>query len=114
MSTGNGTSPQPGLDAKTPERPARTFACDGIEWLAWPSGASAYGTGTCGPAALEAVHFARADTPDIPVYEALLPRGRFFGLYDDELIMLLRSATKVVDPAERPLKVATRRGEGLL
>lgn len=103
MENGNGVNPQ---------RPGRSFACDGVEWRAWPSGASAYGTGTCGPAALDAVHFARGDAPDVAVYEALLPAGRFFALFDEELIGLLRAATRVVDPSERPLK-PSRRGEGL-
>ena len=114
MSNGNGAAPEITLQPTTPERPVRVFVCDGVEWVAWPSGASAYGTGTCGPAALVAVHFARADAPNTPVYEALLAAGRFFGLYDEELITLLRSATKIVDPGDRPLKAATRRGEGLL
>ena len=95
-----------------PERPGRSFTCDGVEWIAWPSGASAYGTGTCAPAALEAVHFARADAPDVPVYEGLLAAGSFFALYDEELITLLERATRVVDASQRPLK-PSRRGEGL-
>jgi hypothetical protein len=114
MSTGNGATPEVKLEATSSERPARAFASDGVEWVVWPSGASAYGTGTCGPAALQAVHFARAEAVNHPLYEALLPAGRFFGLYDEELVTLLRNATKIVDPGERPLKPATRRGEGLL
>jgi hypothetical protein len=85
-----------------------------VEWVALPSGASAYGTGTCGPAALEAVHFARAESANQPLFEALLPAGRFFGLYDEELVALLESAIRIVEPGDRPLKAATRRGEGLL
>jgi hypothetical protein len=107
MTSGNGATPEV-------ERVLRHFVHDGVEWFAWPSGSSAYGTGTIGPAALEAVHFARTDAPDVPVYEALIPAGRFFGMFDDELVALLKGATKVVDPSERPLKPATRRGEGLL
>jgi hypothetical protein len=114
MNSANGASPDSTLEATSPERPVRGFVCDGVEWVVWPSGTSAYGTGTCGPAALEAVHFARAEAPDLPLYEALLAAGRFFGLYDEELITLLEGATKIVDPGERPLKAATRRGEGLL
>jgi hypothetical protein len=114
MNSANGATPESTLDATPPERPVRGFVFEGAEWVVWPSGNSAYGTGTCGPAALEAVHFARADAPDLPVYEALLAAGRFFGLYDEELASLLQGATKIVDPGERPLKAATRRGEGLL
>ena len=113
MSSGNGHGEPAALEAR-PERVVRTFSHGGQEWLAWPSGASAYGTGTLGPASLEAVHFARAEKPEEPAFEALLPAGSFFGLFDDELINLLTRATKVVDASERPLKPATRRGEGLL
>jgi hypothetical protein len=90
------------------------FECDGVSWLAWPSGASAYGTGVVAPATLEAVHFAHADAPETPLFEALLPAGRFWALFDQELVALLRSAVKVVDPAERPMRPVSRRGEGLL
>jgi hypothetical protein len=114
MTNGNGMGiPEPG-ESPGPEHNGRRFTCDGGEWIAWPSGASAYGTGTLGPAALEAVHFARGEQPDTPAFEALIPAGSFFGLFDEELIRILRGATKVVDASERPLKAATRRGEGLL
>ena len=93
---------------------ARRFMADGMEWLAWPSGSSAYGTGTYGPAALEAVHFAPADAPGRPTFEALLPAGRFHGLFEDELIAVLRTATRVAEPGERPARAANRRGAGLL
>jgi hypothetical protein len=113
MNNGNGSSPEAAVDVRT-SIPARGFLCDGVEWLAWPSGSGAYGTGTCGPASVEAVHFATADAPDTPVFEALLPTGRFHGLYEDELIMLLKGATRVVDSAQRPAKPVSRRGVGLL
>jgi hypothetical protein len=113
MNQGNGTTSDDPVQIEV-ERPVRHFMCDDQEWVAWPSGASAYGTGVVGPAALQAVHFARVDEPELPVFEALLPAGRFYGMFDDELMVLLRRATKVVDPAERPLRPATRRGEGLL
>ena len=114
MSTGNGATPEIKREATSSERPARAFVSNGVEWVAWPSGASAYGTGTCGPAALEAVHFAHSEAANQPLYEALLPAGSFFGLYEEELVTLLTSATRIVDPGDRPLKAATRRGEGLL
>jgi hypothetical protein len=113
MNKGNGVASNDAIEVEV-ERPARRFICAGQEWLAWPSGASAYGTGTVAPAALQAVHFAKVETPETPAFEALLPAGKFYGLFDDELVTLLRRATKVVDPAERPLRPATRRGEGLL
>ena len=113
MTTGNGAVPD-APHAGEPPQLARHFECDGVEWLAWTSGASAYGTGRYGPASLEAVHFAKADAAGQPAYEALVPAGRFYGLFDEELATLLRTASKVVDPAERPSRPATRRGSGLL
>ncbi len=113
MNSGNGATPEVPPEAVQPQLP-RSFIFDGVEWVAWPSGASAYGTGTCGPAALEAIHFARADAPRVPVIEALVPAGSFDGLFDLELVAILRRATRVVDPGDRPMKPANRRGAGLL
>ena len=109
----NGAAPDAPNEAVAPP-PSRSFRCDGQDWLAWPSGSSAYGTGTCGPAALEAIHFAKADTPDQPAFESLLAAGRFYGLFEDELVTLLRGATRIAEPGERPVKAANRRGAGLL
>ncbi|MGH7463046.1 MAG: hypothetical protein ACREMA_18725, partial [Longimicrobiales bacterium] len=53
-----------GAGATAPSGPPRaqlTFQCDGEEWIAYASGKGAYGTGRYGLAALQAVHFARAD-----------------------------------------------------
>lgn len=94
--------------------PHRVFECDDQKWVVWTSGASAYGTGTQGPAALEAVHFAHAAAPTVPLYEALLAAGRFWSLFDAELAALLRASVRVVDPSERPVRQVSRRGEGLL
>lgn len=92
---------------------ARRFTHDGGEWIAWASGGGAYGTGALGAAAVEAVHFARASDPAVPLFEALLPAGRFIGLYDDELINLFRAAVRVVDVSELP-EPPIRRRSGLL
>jgi hypothetical protein len=113
MMNGNGQG-EPATLQPSAEQLVRRFIHEGQEWLAWPSGASAYGTGTQGPANLEAVHFALAEQSGEPAFEALIPAGNFFGLFDEELGRLLKAATKVVDASERPLKPATRRGEGLL
>ena len=113
MTHGNGATGDASLTPDTPHV-ARRFVADGVEWLAWPSGASAYGTGTIGPAALEAIHFARADNAERPAFEALLPAGRFHGLFEEELIAALKTAIRVVEPGERPVKAANRRGAGLL
>lgn len=79
---------------------ARIFELDGIRWVATPAGKSAAGTGAYGLAMLVAVHFAHADEPELPRYEALLPRGRFAYLHDDELRALLRGAVRIVMPDE--------------
>ena len=113
MTHGNGAAGGAPLEPVTPQL-ARHFMSDEVEWLAWLSGASAYGTGTCGTAAVEAVHFARADAPDRPAFEALVPAGRFHGLFEAELVALLKTATRVAEPGERPAKAANRRGAGLL
>lgn len=59
------------------------------------AGKGAWGSGAYGLGMVVAVHFARAEAPDKPVREALLPRGRFVGLFDEELRALLASATPI-------------------
>lgn len=80
------------------EREQREFEADGQSWIAWTSGAGAYGTGVLGTAQVAAVHFGRPDAPEVPVLEALAPAGDFHALFDDELIQLLRSARPIVEP----------------
>jgi hypothetical protein len=87
----------------------RSLVCDDVEWVAWVSGGSAYGTGNRGLGNVEAVHFAHASAPTVPVKEALIARGRFESLYDEELIEVLRAACKVVDPATVPTRPVGRR-----
>lgn len=87
----------------------RSFSCDGVEWTAWVSGGSAYGTGNRGLGNLEAVHFGHADAPDVPLMEALIARGRFETLFDEELVGILRAACKVVNPAEVTIRPMGRR-----
>lgn len=87
----------------------KSFTHEGSEWVAWTSGSAAYGTGNRGLGNVEAVHFARADAPAVPVMEALLAAGRFDDLYDVELIDLFRTARKVVDPADVPQRTVSRR-----
>jgi len=98
-----------------PPRIGLTFSVDGEAWIAIPAGAGAYGTGHTGLAPLQAIHFARASAPDAPVFEALLPTGRFETLFESELVALFRTATRIVPPEPgAPLRVARfRRGEGL-
>jgi hypothetical protein len=78
---------------------ARQFVHENVRWVAWLSGRSAWGTGAYGLGLVEAVHFGHADSPTVPLYEALLARGRFECLYDSELIELLRGA-KPIDVAD--------------
>ena len=81
----------------------RPFVFDNIAWIARVSGKAAGGTGGYGLGLLDAVHFARADEPERPRYEALLARGRFLHLFDDELCALLRGAVRIILPeAESP------------
>lgn len=80
-----------------PDTP-RTFEMDGIRWIAHVSGKSAAGTGPYGLAMLVAVHFSHAEEPARPRFEALLPRGRFAHLHDDELRALLRRSIRIILP----------------
>lgn len=79
-------------------RPERRFVFDDVEWVACVSGRGAYGTGHWGLASLQAIHFARADSPDKPEYEALIAAGRFGDLYASELLELFQSARRIVIP----------------
>jgi hypothetical protein len=92
-----------------PEDARRFTTADG-EWLAWLSGAGAVGTGAWGLGHIEAVHFARSAEPARPLREALLPRGRFDGLFDAELEKLLAAAVPILDPADRPPRPLVPRG----
>jgi hypothetical protein len=89
---------------------ARRFTAADGEWLAWLSGSGAVGTGASGLGHVEAVHFALAAEPERPRREALLPRGRFDGLFDAELVALLAAAVPILDPADRPQRASLPRG----
>lgn len=93
--------------------PQRDVVCDGVAWIAWVSGAGAYGSGAQALGHIEAVHFARQTAPEVPVLEALLPRGAFDGLFDTELVALLRSARPVVDASQLPAGPTSRRSRTL-
>lgn len=93
-------APAPTAAPSEPVPPIRRFDCDGATWEARIRGESAYGTGPRGRAPLVSILFAPAETPDAPVSEAIVPRGRFFGYYDEELATLLRSA-RPLDTIER-------------
>jgi hypothetical protein len=79
----------------------RWFEVEGKSWIARLQGKGACGTGAYGLGLVEAVHFFDTETPDRPIAEALLARGRFAGLFDSELAELLANATPIVLPEER-------------
>lgn len=90
--------PDPPRELDPDPATSRQFEMDGIRWVARVSGKSAGGTGPYGLGMLVAVHFANADEPERPRFEALLPRGRFEGLFDDELRTLLRNSIRIIVP----------------
>ena len=73
----------------------REFEADGADWIARVAGRGAYGTGQRGAALLVAVHFYRADEPETPLREALLPAAAFPLLRPEELTDLLDRATPI-------------------
>jgi hypothetical protein len=81
--------------------PGRTFTAEGRTWVARVAGHGALGTGHYSLGLVEAVHFALAEAPDVPVREALLPRGRLDALFESELAALLAGATPIVVPDRR-------------
>lgn len=88
----------------------RRFSIDGVEWVAWVSGTGAAGTGARGLGRIEAVHFAPAANGDRQQHrEALIARGRFSELFDDELLVLFSSATPT-DPSRPAVKNGQRNG----
>jgi hypothetical protein len=86
----------PGLDAAE-----RRFEQDGRTWVARVAGVGAVGTGRIALGLVDAVHFCDAAEPGRPLREALLARGRFESLYDDELRQLCDGATPIPQPKER-------------
>ena len=89
----------------------RGFEAEGTEWVARAAGRGAGGTGSYGLGMVEAVHFAHAETPGTPLFEALVAAGRLAFLYDDELRALLRTATRIVTVVES--RSEGRGGRGL-
>ena len=77
------------------ESGAREFEVQDESWTVRTAGAGTYGTGVHGTARLLAVHFFRADAPETPVREALVPAGLFKGMRDAELRALFEGATPI-------------------
>lgn len=91
----NGVEPRPPRELDSDPAERRTFDVDGTPWIAWVAGKGAWGSGAYGLGMVVAVHFAPAAAPDKPLREALLARGRFAGLYDEELRTLFERATTI-------------------
>lgn len=72
--------------------PARRFSLGGEEWIARRVGEGAVGTAGSPQAYLAAIRFFRAEDPGTPVREAIIARGRFEQLFDEELQALLGEA----------------------
>jgi hypothetical protein len=100
---GRGDEPPPDPPRELPraQTDARSFEHEGRSWLARIGGKGAYGTGSYGLGLVEAIHFYAAEQPERPAREALLARGRFETLYEEELVALLARATPVAGPAGR-------------
>lgn len=92
---GDTPPPAPPHELSQQSADARQFEHEGRMWIARLSGKGAIGTGSYGLGLVEAVHFCAADEPDRPLREALIARSRFEGLYDMELIHLLKSARPI-------------------
>jgi hypothetical protein len=96
-----GPPPQPPRELTPPSAELWEFQAEDTTWVAWVSGRGAYGTGSYGLGLVEAVHFAHADQPERPLREALIARGRFNGLFTEELRVLLAAATPITRAADR-------------
>lgn len=84
-----------GRTKQSPPAPVRRFSLGDDEWVARLAGQGYGGTGDRSPGYFAAVRFFRADAPDRPVREALIPRGRFDSLYDDELREIFEMAEPI-------------------
>jgi hypothetical protein len=87
----------------------RRFTSESVAWLARVSGRGAAGTGAYGLGMIEAIHFYHASEPATPRFEALLPAGRLAGLFEEELIALLRDARAIPPPGDAPARAEVRR-----
>lgn len=94
--------PAPPHELEPDTAEALVFEVAGEQWLARVAGKGAGGTGAYGLGMLDAIHFCRADAPETPLREALLERGRFAALFEDELRSLLAGASPIVNLESRP------------
>lgn len=97
---GRGDTPPPAPPHElSHETFVREFEHEGTRWIARLGGKGACGTGSYGLGLVEAVHFLPADSPGRPLREALIPFGRFEGLFPAELVQLL-ATSRPIPPAE--------------
>jgi hypothetical protein len=92
---GDAPPPLPPHELPRDAAPVRYFAHEGRSWVARLSGKGACGTGSYGLGLIDAVHFADAAEPDLPLRESLLEHGRFEQLFDGELVELLNRSTEI-------------------
>lgn len=103
-------APPPVPDPDSDRPGSRRLSTDGVDWVAWVSGTGTAGTGSHGLGLLDAVHFAPAANGDRRKHrEALLERGRFPNLFDEELLTLFRGATPLKE-SPPPAKNGRRNG----
>jgi hypothetical protein len=95
---GDAEPPDPPHELSEPASVELEFELGDEVWIARLSGKGACGTGSYGLGLVEAVHFCRANSPDVPVREALIARGRFAHLYPAELSSLWSRATAIATP----------------
>jgi hypothetical protein len=99
---GDAPPPAPPRELRRERPEPRAFEHAGHRWIAHIGGKGAYGTGSYGLGLVEAIHFAAADAPDIPLREALIAHGTFESLFDSELGRLLEGATPISPGPGRP------------
>ena len=91
------------VDDTADANPSREVYIEGIRWIARHAGHTAAGSGSLGLGYLECVDFALAEDPETSIREALVQRGRFARMFDEEIIALFNTSHPVTQ------QVAVRR-----
>ena len=105
----DGEPPRPPHELDPDPSEPQLFEADGRKWVAWVAGKGAWGAGAYGLGMVDAVHFADATAPTEPLREALLARGRFAGLFEQEVKALFARAVPIRKDA--PPRAQPRRGD---
>src|SRR6266550_2184877 len=87
--------PAPPLEPRLVPPLERNITADGLELIVRSVGAGAGGTGRLGLASYEAVRFYAATDAERPLREALLAAGALQMMFDEELVVAWRSATRL-------------------